>query len=80
MSMNIGNPMMGMNSMMPMSNSMGMSGSSENINQYYQLKYGCADCFRSQPYLQEYPKPIIPWSKEEIETNIFKQFFRKIFG
>lgn len=81
MMMNIGNSMMGygmnnINSMM----GMGMNTGSQNVPQYFQQKYGCVDCFKSQPYLQEYPKPLIALSKESIPKNFFQRFINKIFG
>ena len=78
MSMNIGSSMMGMTTPMSMYGGMGAAGGGQNIPQYYQNMYGCADCFRSQPYLQEYPKPVLPLAKESLRPNLFQRLLNKM--
>ena len=51
-----------------------------NTDQYFKAKYGCEDCLRTQPYLQEYPKPIMPVAKESIQQPWFKRLLNKIIG
>lgn len=79
MTMNIGGgyPMMG--SMTGMGNMMGM-GMSGNMPQYFQAKYGCEDCFRKEPYWQEYPKPVIPEPKGALKPSFMRRILNNIFG
>lgn len=58
--------------------SAGMGGG--NMNQYFKSKYGCEDCFRTTPYMQEYPKPIMPVAKESIQPSFGQRLFNKIIG
>lgn len=59
----------------------GMSGmNSGNMQQYFKSKYGCEDCFRTQPYLQEYPKPVMPVSKETRNPSFWSRLLNKIAG
>ncbi len=57
-----------------------MMGGSSNMNQYFKAKYGCEDCFRTQPYLQEYPKPIMPLAKESIQKSFWSRILSKLLG
>ncbi len=76
MSFNFGNyGMYGMNSMYGMNNTGG-----GNVPQYFKNKYGCADCFRTQPYLMEYPKPMIPLPKQAVEPSFWRRLLNKIAG
>lgn len=61
-------------------NSMSTMGGSTNINQYFKAKYGCEDCFRTQPYMQEYPKPIMPLAKESIQKPFWSRMLNKLLG
>ncbi len=69
----MGNPMM-------MDGMSQMGGSSTNMNQYFKAKYGCEDCFKTQPYLQEYPKPIMPLAKESIQKPFWSRVISKLLG
>ena len=51
-----------------------------NVPQYFKQKYGCEDCFRARPYLQEYPKPLVPLAKESMETSFWQRLKKHIFG
>ena len=51
-----------------------------HMDQYFKSKYGCEDCLRTQPYLQEYPKPIMPLAKESVKPSFFARLFNKIIG
>lgn len=59
---------------------MSSSGGSGNMQQYFKSKYGCEDCFRTQPYPFEYPKPICPIGKEERGTSFWSKLLTKIVG
>lgn len=74
MSMNVS--MMG-GGMSPMSNNMGTMGS---VPQYFKSKYGCEDCFRKQPYLAEFPKPIMPVSHKIDNFTFWQRILHKIFS
>lgn len=82
-----GMPMVGgmnpiMNNMSPMPLNAGMSnfmGGNINMPQYFKEKYGCADCFRERPYLQEYPKPITPIINSVESKSLFARIFMKMF-
>ena len=78
--LNFSNPIMGMNSMYNMNPNMNLGSNTTNINQYYQDKYGCADCFKTQPYLMECPKQITPIEPQFINQNFFQKLIRRIFG
>ena len=51
-----------------------------NSNQYFKSKYGCEDCFKSQPYAFEYPRPIIPNNKKNMRPSLWKQFINRLLG
>ncbi len=75
MTMNIGGfPMM--NGGMYSSGMMG--GGTQNIPQYYQAKYGCEDCFRKEPYWQEFPKPVTP--EPNLNPSILRRILNNILG
>ena len=57
-----------------------MMSSPGNIQQYFMQTYGCEDCFRKEPYMQEYPKPIMPLSQESIQPSLIKRLLAKIMG
>ena len=60
----------------------GMNGvNSGNMHQYFKMKYGCEDCFRTQPYMQEYPKPIMPVAKQATkQPSLIQRILNKIMG
>ena len=66
----------GMNSMMGMNFTSGGG----NVHQYYLQKYGSEDCFRKTPYVQPFPKPIMPVAKEENRPSFFSRIIQKIMG
>ena len=71
--MSYGYPMMANNfAMMQMSN--------QNTMQYLTCKYGCSDCFRTTPYLQEYPKPFNPKPKQAMQPSAISRFWHKMVG
>ena len=78
--LNFSNQMMGMNSMYNMNPTMGFGNSTTNVPQYYQDKYGCADCFKNQPYIMECPKQYTPIEPNFIKPNLFQRLMLKIFG
>lgn len=55
-----------------------MGGSAQNIPQYYQAKYGCEDCFRKEPYWQEFPKPVTP--EPNLNPSMFRRILNNILG
>lgn len=63
----------------PMMNSMN-SGMSGNQFQYFKAKYGCEDCFRTQPYEYEFPKPRLHQPQNFIKPNFLQRLKIKIFG
>ena len=79
MTMNIGGMGMGIGGMNGMS-IMGNSGGVQNIPQYFQAKYGCEDCFRKEPYDQEFPKPVVPEPKNSLNPSFMKRLLHNIFG
>lgn len=74
MTMNFGNPMMGMNMMS------GMNGNSGNINTYYKNKYSCDNCMNTKPYWQEYPKPVLQVPKNSLKPSLWKRFINNVLG
>lgn len=58
--------------------SMGIN--SGNTNVYFRNKYGCEDCFRTQPYWQEYPKPVQPEPKNSLKPSLFRRFINNVLG
>ena len=74
MSMNVSMMSGGMS---PMGNNMGTMGS---VPQYFKSKYGCEDCFRKQPYLVEFPKPIMPIRHETGNSTFWQRILNKIFS
>lgn len=77
MSMNV-SMMSGMNTGMgSMGNNMSTMGS---VPQYFKSKYGCEDCFRKQPYLAEFPKPIMPISHKVNNLTFWQKILYKIFS
>ncbi len=77
MTMNIGG--MGMGGMNMMGNTTG-AGSVQNVPQYFQAKYGCEDCFRKEPYWNEYPKPVQPEPKNSLNPSFMKRLLHNILG
>ena len=70
MTLGIGSSMGGYPSMMGISGmGSGIGTQTGNINQYLNMKYGCEDCFRKEPYIQELPKPYLPLPKESAWLN-----------
>ncbi len=78
MSMNFGFGYPGMIGLNGMMSPYGMQ--SGNINVYFRNKYGCEDCFRKEPYWQEYPKPIIPEGKNSLKPSLLKRFLNNVTG
>lgn len=76
MTMNIGGGYPMMNNMSGMG-MMGMGGS-QNVPQYFQAKYGCEDCFRKEPYWQEFPKPVTP--EPNLNPSMFRRILNNILG
>ncbi len=76
MVMNIGSGLGGIN----MAGNFASSGSTQNVPQYFQAKYGCEDCFRKEPYWNEYPKPVQPEPKNSLNPSFMKRFLNNIFG
>ena len=70
-------PMTGMSGM---AGGMNMMSNSGNIQRYFKQTYGCEDCFRKEPYMQEYPKPIMPVAKESMQSSWFKRILERIMG
>lgn len=81
MTMNIGSgyPMMMGGMGMGMGLGMGMN-TGGNVPQYFQAKYGCEDCFRKEPYWQEYPKPVSPEPKGALKPSFFRRFLNNVLG
>ena len=79
MAVNFGDGFSGMSGMNTMGMGGGMSGSG-NVFQYYQSKYGCEDCFRKSPYIQEFPKPFIPEPKNSLNPSWWQRFLHNVFG
>lgn len=81
MTMNIGGGYPIMTGGMSGISGMGMGiGTSGNVPQYFQAKYGCEDCFRKEPYWQEYPKPVSPEPKGALKPSLFRRFLNNILG
>lgn len=78
MSMNYGIGYPGMAGMGGMMSPCGTQ--SGNVNVYFRNKYGCEDCFRKEPYWQEYPKPIIPEGKNSLKPSLLKRFLNNVLG
>lgn len=77
MTMNIGGFGYG-NQMMGGMSAMGMSGG--NQFQYFKEKYGCEDCFRSQPYDYECPKPRLYQPKSFVAPSFWQRILSRISG
>lgn len=79
MSFNYGNyGMTGINGMYGMFGMNNIGGG--NMHQYFKNKYGCPDCFRTQPYLSEYPKPITPLPRQVMRPSFWQRFINKLAG
>ncbi len=65
----------------PMMNNYGFGNNSiGNTNQYFKTKYGCEDCFKTQAYAFEYPRPIIPNNNKNMRPSLWKQFINRMLG
>lgn len=51
-----------------------------NTSQYLNMRCGCEDCFRKEPYIQELPKPYLPLAQESTHTSFWKRFINKLLG
>ncbi len=51
-----------------------------NMHQYFKARYGSENDFRTQPYWQEFPKPVLPKAKESIRLSLWQRFLNKIAG
>lgn len=60
----------------PMIGSMGAG----NMHQYFKSRYGNENDFRTQPYWQEFPKPVTPVAKESVKPSFFRRLLNKIAG
>ncbi len=56
----------------------GMNGGNTNV--YFRNKYGCENCFRKEPYWQEYPKPVLPEPKNSLKPSFIRRFINNILG
>ncbi len=51
-----------------------------NTHQYFKSRYGYENDFRTQPYWQEFPKPVTPRAREGIKPSFWQRLLNKIAG